>query len=193
MKMSCWILKRYTHTCVHAPPPPPPHTHTHTHTSIMMSSLCRLFPIMSEQPIFTGAKIQWGKFHTWVEINQSEDVPYSTSRQEMKSLDTFLVCLQVSVLSSLTFTTSPLSWRSANKCLIKVAHMCATMQQFDKAASLFEEVCVVDPQEFRPLPFSNNVPLCSTLLADWKKLAWEHTLEVRSKGLFFQGINLPLL
>ena len=32
--------------------------------------------------------------------------------------------------------------------------MCATMQQFDKAASLFEEVWV-DPQEFWPLPFSS--------------------------------------
>jgi len=30
--------------------------------------------------------------------------------------------------------------RSSNKCLVKVAHMCAMLQQFDKAAALFEEV-----------------------------------------------------
>jgi len=29
---------------------------------------------------------------------------------------------------------------SSNKCLVKVAHMCAMLQQFDKAASLFEEI-----------------------------------------------------
>ena len=51
----------HTHACTHT------HTHTHTqhntptqhtHTLIMMSSLCRLFQIMSGQPIFTGVKIQ---------------------------------------------------------------------------------------------------------------------------------------
>ena len=30
--------------------------------------------------------------------------------------------------------------RSGNKCLLKVAHMCATMQDFSKAASVFEDV-----------------------------------------------------
>jgi alpha-soluble NSF attachment protein len=29
---------------------------------------------------------------------------------------------------------------SANKCLLKVAHMAAMLQQFDKAAGIFEEV-----------------------------------------------------
>ena len=32
--------------------------------------------------------------------------------------------------------------RSANKCLLKVAHMAAMLQQFDKAAGIFEEVFV---------------------------------------------------
>ena len=45
------------------------------------------------------------------------------------------------VLLSLSSTpSSPLLSRSANKCLVKVAHMCATMQNFQKAAELFEEV-----------------------------------------------------
>ena len=33
--------------------------------------------------------------------------------------------------------------RSANKCLLKVAHMAAMLQQFDKAAGIFEEVFVI--------------------------------------------------
>ena len=32
------------------------------------------------------------------------------------------------------------SLRSANKCLVKVGHMAAQLQQFEKAALLFEEV-----------------------------------------------------
>ena len=34
--------------------------------------------------------------------------------------------------------------RSANKCLTKVAHMSAQLQLFEKAASLFEEVNVLN-------------------------------------------------
>ena len=31
--------------------------------------------------------------------------------------------------------------RSANRCLLKVAHMSAQLQHFEKAAGIFEEVC----------------------------------------------------
>ena len=31
--------------------------------------------------------------------------------------------------------------RSANRCLLKVAHMSALLQHFEKAAGIFEEVC----------------------------------------------------
>lgn len=34
-------------------------------------------------------------------------------------------------------------YSSSNKALLKVAHMCATLQKFDKSADLFEEVKVI--------------------------------------------------
>ena len=51
-----------------------------------------------------------------------------------------IMCFTLPLIYIYSLLSSPLLSRSANKCLVKVAHMCATMQNFQKAAELFEEV-----------------------------------------------------
>ena len=46
----------------------------------------------------------------------------------------------ICMLSIVWYDLSVWHCRSGNKCLLKVAHMCATMQDFSKAASVFEDV-----------------------------------------------------
>ena len=54
-----------------------------------------------------------------------------------------------------------LLFRSANKCTTKVAHMLAQLQQFQRAAELFEEVCYGRSFNFALLLAHSD---CKTLL-----------------------------
>ena len=148
------------------------HTHTHTHTTqhTHTTHTHTYNDVITLQAISNyerAADFHRGEdsvgYVSYLHRNQPIRGPYSTSVQEVKSLNRFCcVCKLVFSLPlpsllplpppSYTSPPSygpPSSYRSANKCLIKVAHMCATLQQFDKAASLFEEVRVHPPLLFQ--------------------------------------------